>query len=409
VQIMTLMSGTLIAQVVMLISIPILTRLYTPTEFGLYSTFLAIVTIIGSVSSLKYDQAIMLPKSNRDAEALLFLSTILTVAITLLSILGIFLFYDSILAYFNGSTFVVALVPIGIFLIGMVQIFNAYSSRNQFYKTLSGVRVLNSFSIVSIQGFSRYIMSLDGLIVGRLFADFISLFVLIRFHLKRQTFYLSRLSKRRIKINAKRHDDFPKYQSFTVFFSALSQNIPILFLGSFFSPEIAGFYALTIRVLYAPIGLIGKSTKEVYYQKASRMFAEGENFFNLYVKTTFGLFKLFIIPFFIIIFFGEDIFTLVFGEKWQMSGVYSQILIFWFILLFTNSSSVATFSILSVQKTQMILEIILAFNRFLAIYIGFYFFNSAIVSIQLFTLISVLNDIFILFYIYNKLKQLDNR
>jgi len=86
-QIITLMSGTLIAQVIMFISIPILTRLYTPTEFGLYSTFTAVITIIGSISSLKYDQAIMLPKRDKDAEALLFLSTILTIVMTIISIL----------------------------------------------------------------------------------------------------------------------------------------------------------------------------------------------------------------------------------------------------------------------------------------------------------------------------------
>jgi len=404
-QIMTLMSGTLIAQVIMLLSIPVLTRLYTPTEFGLYSAFFAIVTIVGSVSSFKYDQAIMLPKSNKDAQALLFLSIILTSSITLLSILVVFVFYDFILDYFSGNSFIIFFIPIGIFLIGMMQIFNAYSSRNQFYKTLSKVRVLNAFSVVSIQGFVRYVMSLDGLIIGKLVADFISLFTLVRFHIKKQTLQLSSLSKRKIKIVLKKHDQFPKYQTLTVFMNSISQNIPILLLSSLYSPEIAGFYALTVRVLQAPIGLIGSSTREVYYQRASKMHANGENFFNLYFKTTLGLLKLFIIPLIIIFFFGEYIFSFVFGEIWIEAGIYAQVLIFWFLFLFINSPSIMTFSILKLQKVQMQMEIISVILRFSSIYLGFYLFNSEMISIWLFTLTSIFVNIFVITYIYIKLKK----
>jgi len=404
-QIMILMSGTLIAQIVMLLSIPILTRLYTPSEFGLYSTFLAIITIVGSVSSMKYDQAIMLPKSDKDAQALLFLSIILTSIITFFSILLIVIFYDFILEYFSGNSFIIYFIPIGVFLVGMLQIFNAYSSRNQFYKPLSKIRVLNAISVVSIQGFTRYVMNLDGLIIGKLFADSVTLYVLIRFHIKKQTIYLNSLSKRRIKVVSKRHDHFPKYQTMTVFMNSISQNIPVLLLGSLYSPEIAGFYALTVRILQAPIGLIGSSTRTVYYQKASKMYANNENFFNLYLKTTLGLLKLFIVPLIIVFFFGESIFSFAFGEKWIEAGKYSEILILWFLFLFINSPSIMTFSILKLQKIQMIVEVISVFFRFFSIYLGFYFFNSEMISIQLFTFTSILVNIFVILYIYIKLKK----
>jgi len=404
-QIMTLMFGTLMAQIIMFISIPLLTRLYTPSEFGFYATFLAISSLIGSVSSLKYDQAIMLPKSNRDAEALLFLSTLLTFFVTIFSILIITIFYDYILSYFGGSIMVVYLLPLGIFLIGIVQIFNAYATRLQLYKKLSIVRISNAFSLVSIQGFSRYLFNLDGLIVGKIFSSIISLGLLLRFILKKQTFQLASLSKRRVKLNAKRYHHFPKYQSFTVFLGSLSQNMPILFFGSLYSPEVAGFYALTLRVLYAPIGLIGKSTKEVYYQKASKMFANGESLFSLYFKTTMGLFKLFIIPFFVIFFFGEEIFSFLFESHWKESGVYAEILIFWFLIAFINLPSIATFSILSLQHIQLRLEIFSLIFRAISIYVGFYFFQSELVSIGLYSLTSFIFNALIVVYIYLQLKK----
>jgi O-antigen/teichoic acid export membrane protein len=403
---MTLMSGTLIAQAIMLLSIPILTRLYTPTEFGLYSAFFALISIIGSVSSLKYDQAIMLPKSDKDAQALLFLSSILTFIFTLLSFFLIIIFYDFILNYFDGNKFIIYFIPIGIFSIGMVQILNAYSSRNQFYKTLSKVRVLNAFSVVSIQGSIRYIMSLDGLIIGKIIADLISLFTLIKFHTKKQTLHLSSLSKRRIKVVSKKYDHFPKYQSITVFLNSISQNIPILLLTSLYSIEIAGFYALTIRVLRTPITLIGSATREVYYQKASKMYANNENFFNLYFKTTLGLLKLFIIPFILILFFGDYIFSFVFGQQWIISGEYSKILIFWYLFAFINSPSIMTYSILHIQSIQLKIEILSLFLRVIALYTGYYIYNDVINSIILFVIASVFINILLILIIYNKLASM---
>jgi O-antigen/teichoic acid export membrane protein len=405
-QIATLMSGALIAQVVTLAFIPIITRLYTPEEFGLYSAFFALISIIGSVSSLKYDQAIMLPKSDKDAQALLFLSSILTFIFTLLSFFLIIIFYDFILNYFDGNKFIIYFIPIGIFSIGMVQILNAYSSRNQFYKTLSKVRVLNAFSVVSIQGSIRYIMSLDGLIIGKIIADLISLFTLIKFHTKKQTLHLSSLSKRRIKVVSKKYDHFPKYQSITVFLNSISQNIPILLLTSLYSIEIAGFYALTIRVLRTPITLIGSATREVYYQKASKMYANNENFFNLYFKTTLGLLKLFIIPFILILFFGDYIFSFVFGQQWIISGEYSKILIFWYLFAFINSPSIMTYSILHIQSIQLKIEILSLFLRVIALYTGYYIYNDVINSIILFVIASVFINILLILIIYNKLASM---
>jgi O-antigen/teichoic acid export membrane protein len=404
-QIATLMSGALIAQVVTLAFIPIITRLYTPEEFGLYSLFFSLVSILGLVSSLKYDQAIMLPKSDKDAQALVFLSILITLGTVFLVILGLLLFNSFFINYFNGQTHLIWMIPFGVLFLGLLQIFNAYSSRKQFYKKIAIVKVANSLTVTSVQSASKYFFKLDGLVLGKLFADALALSLLLQFHLKKQTLQLTSLSKRRLKTNIKRHDHFPKYQSFTVFFNSISQNIPVLLFASLYSPEVAGFYALTVRVLQVPVGLIGSSTKEVYYQKASKMYTNNEDIFNLYKKTTLGLLKIFVIPFLTVLFFGEYLFSFVFGEQWTASGEIAQILILWFLFLFINSPSIITFSILKLQKVQMKLEILSVFMRFISIYIGYYFFNSYQFSIVFFLISSISVNIFVIAFIYLKLKN----
>ena len=404
-QIATLMPGTLIAQIVTLAFIPIITRLYTPAEFGLYSLFFSIVSVLGLVSSWKYDQAIMLPKSDKDAQALVFLSILIILGMVLFITLGLLVFSNFFIEYFNGNEIFVLMIPFGVALLGTLQVFNAYSSRKQFYKKLAMLKIVNSFSVAGVQTTSKYFFQLDGLVLGKLLADTLSLILMLKFHFKKNTLQLSSLSKRRMKLNAKKYDHFPKYQSFTVFFNALSQNIPVLLFASLYSAEIAGFYALTVRVLQVPVGLIGSSTKEVYYQLASKMYVNGEDIFNLYKKTTLALLKIFVIPFLTVLFFGEYLFSFVFGEEWIVSGGIAQILILWFLFLFINSPSIITFSILNLQKVQMKLEILSIVMRFLSIYLGYHFFDSYQLSIVFFLLSSVSTNIFVILFIYFKLKN----
>ena len=404
-QIVTLMSGTLVAQLVTLAFIPIITRLYTPAEFGLYSLFISIVSVLGLVSSWKYDQAIMLPKSEKDAQALVFLSIIITIGMVILVTLGVVLFHSSLINYFNGNEIFIWFIPFAVLLLGFLQIFNAYSSRKQYYKKLAAVKVVNSFTVASFQSTSKYFFKLDGLVFSKLLADTFTLLLLLRYHFKKNTLQLASLSKRRMLVSAKKYEHFPRYQSFTVFLNAISQNLPVFLLASLYSPDIAGYYALTMRVLQVPSSMIGSSTREVYYQRASKMYSNGENIFALYKKTTLALFKIFIIPFITVLFFGEYLFSIIFGNEWLISGTISQILIFWTFIGFINSPSVMSYSILNLQKIQMKLELISVFLRFSTLYAGFYFFNSYLYSIQLFMFTSVMTNLFIILYIYIKLKK----
>jgi len=404
-QIITLMSGTMIAQIITFAFMPILTRLYSPSEFGVYAVFIAVVGIFGSISSLKYDQAIMLPKSDRDAKALIFLSIIMTFGMGVFTIIIVSSFYYYIVDYFQGVWYVVWMIPLSVILIGLVQIFNAYFSRQQAYKQISILRVVNSCVLVGTQTGFGSLFKFNGLMIGKLLSDAFTLVILVRIYVKKQSLQLRSISRRRMIVNARRYDNFPKYQSLTVFLNSMSQSLPIFLFSSLYSAEMAGFYALSVQILQAPISLIGASTREVYYQRASRMYVEGKDIFNLYWKTTLGLFKIFIIPFLIIFLFGDNIFSILFGNNWTQAGSMSQILIFWFLFLFINTPSIVTFNILHLQKIQLNLEIVSILLRFLSIYIGWYFFNDQVISLVFFTIMSIAINFFAIGFIYYKLKH----
>lgn len=420
-QILTLMSGAIISQLLMLIFVPVITRMYSPSEFGAYSLFLSISNIIGLISSLKYDQAIMLPRSNRSALALVYLSCGITLITTLIVFSAILLFRSEASNYFTGFDEIIWLLPFGILLTGLNQVFNAFSSRHQFYRKLSSNRITNSILVIGSQIGGKAIVNnhqklavwikleflgkVSTLAIGKLLADAMTLLSLIYYHFKKKTLTQYSVKLKHILLNLRKYDNFPKYQSLTVFFNSTSQSLPILILSWLYSPEIAGFYGLTIRVLQAPITLIAASTREVYYQKASRLFANGDDIYSLYKKSTLGLLKIFTVPLIVILIWGPEIFRLVFGEKWAISGEMSQILIFWFACGFINYPSLTTYSILGLQKIQMRLETASLVMRAAALLAGYYIFESYYYSIAFFMLSSSSTNLFTIFYITSKLKK----
>ncbi|MCK4441254.1 MAG: oligosaccharide flippase family protein [Sulfurovaceae bacterium] len=405
-QIMTLMSGTLMAQIVSFGFIPILTRLYTPSEFGLYSLFFAMASMIGMVSSGNYEQAIMLPKSDRNAQALVFLSILVTITIVLLLTVVLFIFYDFFLNYFEQTSYLIWLLPISTLIIGLMQIFDAYSTRKEFYKKIATTKVIGSFSTVTTQSIGRYIFSLNGLVLGKILSDIFALLILVKFHIKKQTLQLKYLSKRRLSVNMKRHKNFPKYQGVSTLINSFSQNIPLLMFTYLFSPAIAGLYSLTYRAMQTPLLLVSSSTRAVFYQKASKMYSKGEDIYPIYLKTTLGLLKLFIAPLLIILFFGGDLFIFVFGQEWAESGLIAQISIFWFLFSFISPPTTVMFNIYGLQHIRLMIQIVTLCFRVLAIYLGYYIYDSYIVALVLFVIVGIIHNGGVMMYIY---KQIRNR
>ena len=171
IQIFTLMSGTLIAQAISLIIIPFITRMYSPDEFGEYTLFYSVVSIFGLISSFKYDQAIMLPKLDKDAKSIVLLTVIINIFVVLLLLLIVVLFHETLYEYFKNQPYLIWIVPVGILIFGSLQSIKSYSSRNQLYSTIAKVRVFNSSSIGSIQIVGRELFNSNALVLGRLILE----------------------------------------------------------------------------------------------------------------------------------------------------------------------------------------------------------------------------------------------
>lgn len=405
--VITLISGTAISQGILFAATPFLTRLYTPEDFGYFSLFAAIVAVISSVASWKYEVAIMLPKDDKDAQALLFLSIIAAVITSFITLILIVLFRGFIISHITSEveTFI-WIVPAGVLISGLYQVFIAFSSRHKYFKSISVSRISQSGGAVSVQTAAKGLnLFSQGLIWGKITGDFLSVGVLLIVHLRNQTINLKNLTKKDILQNASTYKDFPKYQSLAQFLSSLSQNVPFFLLTTLYNPEIAGYYMLTSRVLSVPTSLIGRSTREVYYQKASELHSEGKSIQRIFTKTTMGLAKIGIVPFIIIGIFAQQIFTIFLGEEWLISGIYAQLIFMWSFLGFINPPSTMTIYILGLQRFSLKYESLMVVFRILSIYLTFLVFNNHFITIGTYAGVGFIFNLILIGYCYKKANE----
>jgi len=336
------MTGTTIAQAIPIAISPILTRLYTPEDFGVFALFMAITSIFGSIANARYELAIMLPRKDEDAINILAVGFIINVGLSLFLFFIIFVFHDNILNLLNNKKISpwLYLVPISVFLMGCFNLLNYFNNRKKLYKDLAKANIYKSIVSAIVQlSFGFFKAGATGLISGQIFSQIISNTKLL-LNIKKLNLF-NKINKLKLIALAKKYKDFPKFSMLAALLNTLSTHLTNILISSFFGIATLGYYSLVQRVLGIPSVLIGSSISQVFFQEAmqeKRQTGKVIKSFNNTVK------KLLIIgiPLFGFLFFLiEDLFAFVFGENWRIAGVYAQIVIpFLFVNFIVGSISI---------------------------------------------------------------------
>jgi len=337
--VLTLMTGTTVAQAIPIAISPILTRIYTPEDFGVLALFVAITSIFGSIANGRYELAIMLPKKDEDAINIFALGFIITSIISLVLLILVVVFNNYFTKLLNNDQISAWLyfVPIAVFFTGLWNILNYFNNRKKQYKDLAKATIIKSIVTAIVQlSFGFFKSGATGLISGQILSQLFANTKLLSSIVKDEIL-LSKISKVKIIALAKRYKDFPQYSMWAGLANTLSQNLTNILISTFYSMSTLGFYSLVNRVLGAPSSLIGNSIGQVFFQQAAKerqQTGKATKTFNSTVK------KLFIIgvPSFGLLFFiVGDLFAFVFGEEWRIAGTYAQIVMPLFFIRFIVS------------------------------------------------------------------------
>ena len=405
--VLTLITGSGLSQVVIYASILVLTRLFSTELFGIYMLFSSATLILKPLATLQYEFAIVLPKKDTDAINLVGFSFIILVSYCLLLLMIIFFFNKSIADFFNIKELAnfIYLLPVSVFLFGGVSIFDYWNNRANMFKNISKGLLAKSVVMSSTQlatGASSF--NSLGLIPGMLLGQFLQLLFLIKASVNSMVHLTKEISLKRMLFLAKRYKDIPVFNTIINLTNNLSNELPVLLITKYFGLASSGIYGLAIKFTRAPVGIFQQSINQVFFNKASKIYNDEGNLHELVIKTAKHL--LFIssflfLPLFIVSFYLD----IIFGENWTDVGLYSRILIPWLFFGFLSNPITPLILILNKQKTMVVFDAFLLVFRFLALFLGYYFYNSIVIALILFSGIGMLFNILIFIYLLKTSKE----
>jgi len=370
-----LLTGNVVAHGLVLIVTPILTRLFAPDAFGVAALFASIASILGAVSCLRYELAIMLPKDDGEAANLLSVSVCFVSIVSMITAFLIYLSDDVILHMLNFPQLksYLWLIPLAVFATGITLPFRYWQSRNRKFGRISIAQILSSGTSQTsklIAGVSGYVTG-GAIIWGNLLGLMIQ-FAFLGGRIWQDDRHLFRSSVRweRMIASMRRHKRFPLFSTWSALLNTASTHLPAVILAIYFSPTVVGFFAIGRAALGLPLSLLGRSVAEVFYQKASDVKSHSGDLAKVveavFIRlTAFGMF-----PILMLMVIGKDLFVVVFGAPWSEAGIYVQILAIWIFFQFISSPISMLFSVLEKQRFGLIFNLLLFATRFGSIILG---------------------------------------
>lgn len=394
--VIVLIGGTAGSQALLLAITPILTRLYTPDQFGILAIFASIISIVAVIGSFRYEMAIPLPKTESSASNLVMLCLVILLCITLINFLIIALFQDQI-ALFIGleeAKFHLWLLPIGVTFAGLYKVFRFWAIRSENFKGISKTKFKQVVTLTLVQIFGFKLGSV-ALIIGHISGHGMGSSNLALPYFKKDI--LKNISFKNIINEAIHFKKYPLYSTWSSLFNTTSSQIPPLLFAILFSPAVAGFYTLAQKAIMAPLKALGDAVADVFYSNAASALEEGKLSSTIETINEY-LIKLSLPPILIIILTGSELFGLIFGEKWVMAGIYAQWLSSWLFMVFITSPLSRVFLVLEKQVQESIFQFGLLIARISSIMVG-YSTGDAKLTIILYSLVSTVSRGGVLVYL----------
>jgi O-antigen/teichoic acid export membrane protein len=377
----------MIAQIINFGFSPVLTRIYTPSQFGLLTTMTAVVSILIIISTLQLEWSIPLSKDDQNNVESLSVVIIVHFILSILISFVAALFISAIIDKENNLNWFLWFVIVWLFvlLMGLFLIYTQQLFYKLDFKTISYSKIV----LATVQNASMVILGVlsihYGLIFGRIFGYLVSVMV-IMFTINALRLRTS-VSLNLIKNQVLEKKKFIFFQVPSRILNVLGLYLPIIVLSVFFDTEITGFYGLANTVVGVPIVLFGNSIGEAFYGRISKMGLEKVNDIYLMSKRiTLKLFFISLVPFIVFYITSPFLFQFLFGDGWIQAGYFARYLslMMLFRLVFTPTTRV--FPLLNKQNVELYMNALRVVIVSVCFLLGIFIWNSASISIVLYSI-----------------------
>lgn len=276
-----LLTGTVGAQVVSFVALPVLSRIYTPEAFGYFSVILAVSGILSPVATLQFEAAAMLPPRIETVRAIVWLAISASSVISVLTFLGLQLF--ATMGWFNLDQFPGIEVWVGVFvaLSGAFAILSQLALRKRQYRLVAQRSFIRSVLTACAQlGIGWLIGSSVGLLVGAIIGSLGGLAILWRTTRE----YLSFPQRTIFRATAKEYWRFPVVFAPSVLLNSLGLQAPLIFFTATFGLGVGGQLGMAERIVGVPVALIGGAVTQTLNAEVARQIRQGKQDFTSIFK-----------------------------------------------------------------------------------------------------------------------------
>ena len=369
----TLVSATGIAQAISLAIYPVLTRIYTPEEHGLFALYLSIVTIAAIISTGKYELAVMIPRRDRDGAGLTLLSIFLSLGFSIVLLVLIFIFREAIPGWLGNKHIHKWLyfIPISTFFVGVFQSFSFWMNRKSAYKAIAGANLSQSVVNSAVKLSASNVMAHGGgLITGAIAGQFAGA-VIYGWRIVKEGLSIFRsVTLKDLGLLAREYRFFPRFSMMHNLINNFSSSLPVFVFSSYFSAEIVGFFGLGFMLINRPMNLLSTSFAKVFSQRTIQRHNNGQLVFADIKKFVIRMAGISAIPFLIVICCAPWLVTFIFGDEWHESSVYMRIFTPWLFMVFLSAPLSFVADMLSQQRKGMLIEVVKFMVRIIALVIG---------------------------------------
>lgn len=396
--------GNATAKLIGIIAAPIITRLYTPEDYGIFSVFLSVIGIAGSLATLRYAVTIPIAKEENLADNILKLCFSITLTLSVIWFLGIALFGNYFTVKFSAEQLqpYLWLMPVVFFAKGIYEALNNWAVRMQKFRLITRTKMSQGISSAGVKiGFGAMGITPLGLFIGHIAQEAAGITSLFSKLVQLKPSFFKTFSLSEITYAAKRYKKFPIVQSWSQLLLALATQLPVLLIGLVYGIEVAGVFGLAQNMINMPMDLIGQSVAQVYYAEISKYGKNNpEKIYKLSVSILKKLFWVGLIPVGFIALLGPWLFSIVFGSEWLDAGVYAQILSILILFRFISGPIMSCLNVLEKQGIQFFLNI----GRVLLI--SFVFFLAYQFGLTPSTALTAYSSVMALFYLFVTVKIL---
>jgi O-antigen/teichoic acid export membrane protein len=377
-----LSAGTALAQLIMMLALPVLTRLYSPDDFNLLAAYASILGLLTVASCLRYNIAIPLPHDNATALNLLLLSLASGAGLAFLVAIPVLLApaETSLLIGQPSLKAFLWLLPIGLFFAAAYDAMQYWAMRQSRFGLVAQTRVTRAVGGVGFQlGAGAAASGPGGLLIGHMLLSGLGFFGLARSFWQSDRAELKHATSLTLRATAYEYRKFPLYSVPESLANTAGLEIPILIIAAAAMGPEAGFLMLALRVVSMPMTLVGTSVAQVYLTEAAERYRAG-NLAALTRRTMWAMFRTGAPLLLLASIVSPALFPLIFGDPWYRAGV----MVVWIapmcLLQFIASPVIGVLHVTGRLRLAMAIQFVGALMRIAAVLLALWFAPEYIVE-----------------------------